>query len=230
MRILVVEDEPDLLDALSRALREDGYAIDTAADGSIGLFKASSVPYDAVVLDVMLPLLNGLEVLRQLRTAGNRVPVLLLTALDALPDRVGGLDAGADDYVLKPFEVEELLARLRALIRRHAGVASPLITVGNLLIDTARKTIHRNRRAVRLTAREYALAELLALHAGKLVSRTMIYEHLFADDDDSLSNLVEVYVHNLRRKLGRDVIETRRGQGYVLSENPSALAGEAADA
>jgi two-component system OmpR family response regulator len=230
MRILVIEDEPDLLDALSRALREDGYAVDTADDGRVGLFKAASVPYDAVVLDVMLPQLNGLELLRQLRAAGHRVPVLLLTALDALPDRVGGLDAGADDYVLKPFEVEELLARLRALIRRHAGVASPRLAVGNLLIDTARKTIHRNRRAVRLTAREYALAELLALHAGKLVSRTMIYEHLFAEDDDSLSNLVEVYVHSLRRKLGRDVIETRRGQGYVMSESSPVRPGEAADA
>lgn len=218
MRILIVEDEPDLLDALSRALREDGYAIDTATDGQIGLFKASSVPYDAVILDIMLPIVNGLDVLGQLRRAGNRVPVLLLTARDTLHDRVRGLDAGADDYVLKPFEVEELLARLRALIRRHAGVASPEIVIGNLLIDTARKTIRRNSRAVRLTAREYALAELLALHAGKLVSRTMIYEHLFAEDDDNLSNLVEVYVHNLRGKLGRDVIETRRGLGYVMSE------------
>jgi two-component system OmpR family response regulator len=228
MRILVIEDEPDLLDALGRALREDGYAIDTAGDGREGLFKAGSVPYDAIVLDVMLPQLNGLDLLRKLRADGNRVPVLLLTARDALADRVAGLDAGADDYVLKPFEVEELLARLRALIRRHAGVASPRISLGNLLIDTARKTIHRNRRAVRLTAREYALAELLAMHAGKLVSRTMIYEHLFAEDDDSLSNLVEVYVHSLRRKLGRDTIETRRGQGYVMTENPADRPKEAA--
>ena len=221
MRVLIVEDEPDLLDALARGLREDGYAIDTAADASDGLFKASSTPYDVVVLDVLLPQGNGLEILRQLRRSGNKVPVLMLTARDSLQDRVRGLDAGADDYVVKPFELDELLARLRALIRRNAGLASAEIRLGNLIIDTARKTVSRDGKNVLLTAREYALVELLAFHRGKLVSRAMLYEHLFAEDDDNLSNLVEVYVHNLRKKLGRDLIETRRGQGYIMDGLPS---------
>jgi two-component system OmpR family response regulator len=221
MRVLIVEDEPDLLDALSRGLREDGYAIDTAANAGDGFFKASSTPYDALVLDVLLPQGNGIEVLQRLRHVGNKIPVLLLTARDSLQDRVRGLDAGADDYVVKPFELDELLARLRALIRRTAGEASAEIRMGDLVIDTARKTIARQGRNVLLTAREYSVAELLAFNRGKLVSRAMLYEHLFAEDDDNLSNLVEVYVHNLRKKLGRDVIETRRGQGYIMIDLPS---------
>jgi two-component system OmpR family response regulator len=225
MRALIVEDEPDLLDALARGLREDGYATDTADNARDGLYKADSTPYDVLVLDVMLPQGNGIEVLQQLRRSGNKVPVLLLTARDSLQDRVRGLDAGADDYVVKPFELDELLARLRALIRRNAGVASAEIRTGELVIDTARKTIARNGRNVLLTAREYSMAELLAFNRGKLVSRSMLYEHLFAEDDDNLSNLVEVYVHNLRKKLGREVIETRRGQGYIMTDLPAAGEG-----
>lgn len=218
MRILVVEDEPDLLTVLSQSLREDGYAVDTAADGREGLFKAQGGQYDAVVLDLMLPKLDGWSVLKQLRRDGIVVPVLVLTARDALPDRVRGLDSGADDYLTKPFELQELLARVRALIRRSAGKASAVIEVGDVAIDTAGKSVRRAGQPVALTAREYALVELLALHQGELVSRSMIYDHLFDEEDDSLSNLVDVHVSNVRKKLGKDFISTRRGQGYVLAD------------
>jgi two-component system OmpR family response regulator len=215
MRVLVIEDEPELLRALAQALREDGYAVDGAADGEEGLFKATSWDYDAVVLDLLLPRLSGLEVLARLRRY-RKTPVLILTARDAVADRVRGLDAGADDYLVKPFELVELLARLRALIRRAAGQADPVIAVGDVSIDTRARTVTRAGAPVALTAREYALVELLALHRGKLVTRAQIYEHLFDEDEDTLSNLVEVHVSNVRKKLGKDFITTRRGQGYVI--------------
>ena len=215
MRVLVIEDEPELLRALTQALREDGYAVDAAADGEEGLFKATSWDYDAVVLDLMLPRRNGWEVLAGLRRE-RKTPVLILTARDAVADRVRGLDAGADDYLVKPFELVELLARLRALIRRAAGQADPVLVIGDVSIDTRARTVTRAGAPVALTAREYALVELLALHRGKLVTRTQIYEHLFDEDEDTLSNLVEVHVSNVRKKLGKDFITTRRGQGYVI--------------
>lgn len=215
MRILVVEDERDLRGLLGQALRETGYAVDEAADGEEGLFKATGCEYDAVVLDLMLPRMSGWDVLRHLRRE-RRTPVLVLTARDALSDRVEGLDGGADDYLVKPFEIKELLARLRAIIRRAAGQASAAIAIGAVRIDTASRTVQVEGRPVVLTAREYALVELLALHRGKLVTRTMIYEHLFDENEDTLSNLIEVHVSNVRKKLGRDFITTRRGQGYTI--------------
>ena len=215
MRILVVEDDPELLPVVARALREDGYAVDEAADGEDGLFKATSWDYDAVVLDLMLPRVDGWHVLAGLRRQ-RKTPVLILTARDAVGDRVRGLDAGADDYLVKPFELAELLARLRALIRRAAGQADPVLTLGNVGIDTRARLVTVGGVSAALTAREYALVELLALNRGRLVTRTQIYEHLYDENDDSLSNLVEVHVANVRKKLGRDFITTRRGLGYVI--------------
>jgi two-component system OmpR family response regulator len=216
MRILIVEDEPDLLSVLSQSLREHGYAVDTATNGRDGLFKVISVTYDAVILDLMLPLMDGWSVLRQIRREGHSVPVLVLTARDGLKDRVAGLDLGADDYVVKPFELDELLARLRALTRRAAGKASPVIELGEVQIDTASQTVLKAGHPIPLTATEYSLVQLLALHRGELVTRSVIYEHLFDEEDDSLSNLVDVHVSNVRKKLGRDFIVTRRGRGYLI--------------
>ncbi|MCY2978721.1 MAG: response regulator transcription factor [Planctomycetota bacterium] len=216
MRLLVVEDEVDLLESLAQALREDGYAVDTADNGDDGYFKAKTWDYDAIVLDWMLPKLNGIELLRRLRR-DKKTPVLLLTAKDAVSDRVAGLDQGADDFLVKPFNLSELLARVRALIRRSTGNASNLILIGSIEINLASKTVMESGNAIELTAREYAMLELLAVHAGKLVSRTMIYNHIFDEQDDTLSNLVDVHISHLRKKLGRDLIETRRGQGYILN-------------
>jgi two-component system OmpR family response regulator len=215
MRILVVEDEPDLLRVTAQALREGGYAVDEAADGADGLYKATTWDYDAIVLDLMLPKVNGLSVLERLRQK-KKTPVLILTARDAVADRVRGLDTGADDYLIKPFELTELFARLRALIRRSAGQAAPIVEIQDVTVDLRSKTVARAGEPIRLTAREYALVELLALHRGELVTRTQIYDHLFDENEDSLSNLVEVHVSNVRKKLGKDFIVTRRGQGYVV--------------
>src|SRR5436309_13666124 len=201
MRILIVEDEPDLLSSLAKALREEGYAVDTANDGEEGFYKAESWDYDAVVLDVMLPKLDGWGVLQKLRQT-KRTPVLMLTARDASRDRVRGLDTGADDYVVKPFDLSELQARLRALIRRSAGQTRNLIEIGEVAIDTAARNVRHAGQLVTLTAREYSLVEFLALHRGKLVTRTTLYEHLFDEDDSTLSNLLDVHVSNIRKKLG----------------------------
>jgi len=215
MRILIVEDEADLLSGLAKALREEGYAIDTAEDGEEGLYKAESCDYDAVVLDVMLPKLDGWGVLEKLRKQ-KKTPVLMLTARDASRDRVRGLDIGADDYVIKPFDLPELLARLRALIRRAAGETRNIIEIGNVIIDTAARSVTGNGAPVTLTAREYTLLEFLALHRGEVVTRTTLYEHLFDEDDSTLSNLLDVHVSNLRKKLGAEFITTRRGHGYCI--------------
>jgi two-component system OmpR family response regulator len=215
MRVLVIEDEPDLRRGLAQALREEGYAVDESSDGEEGLYKALSWDYDALVLDLMLPRLDGWEVLRRFRQE-RKTPVLILTARDGVPDRVRGLDNGADDYLVKPFVLVELLARLRALIRRAAGQAVSTLTVGALILDTRARQATVAGQPVNLTAREYALLELLVLHRGELVTRSMIYEHLFDESEDSLSNLVDVHVSNLRKKLGKDLISTRRGQGYLI--------------
>ena len=215
MRLLVVEDELDLLRALEKALQEAGYAVDTASDGEDGLFKATSWDYDAIVLDLMLPKLDGWELLKRLRHV-KKTPVLVLTARDALPDRVKGLDTGADDYLVKPFERLELLARLRALVRRAAGQATAVLKVGDVEIDTASRTVMRQGTSINLTPLEYALVEFLVLRRGRIVTRTMLYDHLFDENEDSLSNLLDVHVSNLRKKLGADFVVTRRGQGYLI--------------
>ena len=219
MRLLVVEDEADLRAGLVRALREEGYAVDGAGDGEEGLYKAECSDYDAVVLDVMLPGLDGWEVLRRLRAA-KKTPVLMLTARAGVRDRVRGLDSGADDYLVKPFDVAELLARLRALVRRTASVAQSRVAIGDVVVDLAARTVSRGGAAVGLTAREYSLVEYLALRAGAVVSRSTLYEHLFDENDDTLSNLLDVHVSNIRKKLGRDFITTRRGHGYAV-EGPA---------
>lgn len=215
MRILVVEDEPDLLASLARALREEGYAVDTAENGEEALFKAESYDYDTIVLDVMLPKLDGWSVLRCLRQT-KKTPVLMLTARDAGRDRVRGLDSGADDYVVKPFDLDELFARLRALIRRSSNQTTTIIEVGAVKLDTAARRVFFRGQPVELTAREYALAEFLVLHRGKVVTRTELYEHLFDEDDSTLSNLLDVHVSNIRKKLGAEFIATRRGHGYCI--------------
>lgn len=215
MRLLVVEDEPRLLRNLMKALREEGYAVDGAADGDEGFFKAQSYSYDAVVLDVMLPGMDGWTLLEKLRLI-KQTPVLMLTARDTSADRVRGLDSGADDYLIKPFDLPELLARVRALIRRAAGQARPLIVLGEVTLDTRARVVTRSGEAVSLTAREYAILEYLARHQGAVVTRTELYEHLFDESDDTLSNLVDVHIFSLRKKLGHELITTRRGQGYCI--------------
>lgn len=216
MRILIIEDDPHLLRSLAATLREENYAVDTAEDGEDGLFKAQNESYDAILLDVMLPILNGWQVLEKLRPA-SKTPVLMLTARDTVPDRVKGLDKGADDYLTKPFDVDELLARLRALIRRTSGQTHSVIEIGELSLDTAARTVHMGRQEIALTAREYGLLEYLALHRGQVVSRTVLYEHLFDEEESTLSNLLDVHVSNLRKKLGADIITTRRGHGYCIA-------------
>ena len=215
MRILIVEDEVDLRSALARALRDDGYAVDTAPDGEEGLYKAESYDYDAILLDVMMPKLDGWGVLAKLRKS-KKTPVLMLTARDQSSDRVKGLDTGADDYVIKPFDLPELLARLRALIRRSANKSTNVITIGDVQVDTAARKVMLKDREVELTAREYGLVEFMALHRGEVVTRTQLYEHLFDEDDSTLSNLLDVHVSNVRKKLGAEFITTRRGHGYCI--------------
>jgi two-component system OmpR family response regulator len=217
MRILVVEDEPRLQRNLAKALREEGYAVDAAGDGDDGIFKAETCDYDAIVLDVMLPKLDGWELLARLRKQ-KQTPVLMLTARDAHSDRVRGLDTGADDYVVKPFDLSELFARLRALIRRSANKTTNVIEIGDVKIDTAARNVLLKEKPVELTAREYALVEFLALHRGEVVTRTQLYEHLFDESDSTLSNLLDVHVSNIRKKLGHDFIVTRRGHGYCIEE------------
>ena len=215
MRILVVEDEPRLLRNLARALREEGYAVDTASDGDNGLFKAETYNYDAVLLDVMLPGIDGWEFLARLRKQKD-TPVLMLTAKDTTQDRVRGLDTGADDYLIKPFDLAEMLARVRALIRRSTGQANSRLDLRGIVVDTRARTVTRDGNSVTLTAREYAILEYLALHRGQLVTRSDLYEHLFDESDDTLSNLVDVHVFSIRKKLGQQVILTKRGQGYWI--------------
>lgn len=215
MRLLVIEDDPLLRHSLTEGLREEQYAVDAAADGPEGLAKASEAGYDAIILDGMLPGFDGWELLLRLRRE-KTTPVLMLTARDAVPDRIRGLDAGADDYLTKPFDFDELLARLRALIRRSSGGGTNTIEVGDIAIDTAAKLVHLDGDIVALTAREYRLVEYLALHRGCVVSRTELYEHLFDETEDTLSNLLDVHVSNVRKKLGAGFISTRRGHGYCI--------------
>lgn len=215
MRLLIVEDDAALRRSLAATFREENFAVDTAVDGEEALEKAAAGTYDAIVLDVMLPKLDGWQVLERLRP-GCKTPVLMLTARDAVPDRIRGLNQGADDYLTKPFDPDELIARIRALIRRAAGQVQSVLKFGAVTLDTAARRVEVDGACVALTAREYALLEYLALHRGELVTRTTLYDHLFDDEDSSLSNLLDVHVSNVRRKLGADVIVTRRGHGYCI--------------
>ena len=215
MRILVVEDELDLQRGLTRALRDEGYAVDSADNGEDGLFNAENTDYDAVILDVMMPRMDGWEVLKRLRKT-KRTPVLMLTARDQSRDRVRGLDSGADDYLVKPFDLPELLARLRAIIRRSANKTTNQIELGEVVVDTAARIVKHGGKLVELTAREYSLVEFLALHRGEVVTRTTLYEHLFDEDDSTLSNLLDVHVSNVRKKISAEFITTRRGHGYCI--------------
>jgi two-component system OmpR family response regulator len=215
VRILVAEDEPQLQRTLVQLLGESGYAVDAAADGATALFKAESNDYDAIVLDVMMPALDGWQVLTRLRKQ-KRTPVLMLTARDTPPDRVRGLDMGADDYLIKPFDVAELLARLRALIRRTAGVASDIIQIDDVAIDRRARSVTWAGTPIVMTPREYSILEYLALHRGRVVSRTELYEHLSNEGDDTMSNVMDVHVAGIRRKLGHELITTKRGHGYCI--------------
>jgi two-component system OmpR family response regulator len=216
--VLIVEDETDLADTLSRALSEEDFAVDVANNGEEGLFRLTDVTYDAVILDVMLPGMDGWAVLENARARGVHTPMLLLTARDTVEDRVRGLNLGADDYLVKPFALRELVARLHALVRRAYGSPVPRITIGDVVIDTAAKRVQRNGVTVDLTAREYAVLEMLARSRGRLVTRARLCEYLYNEDVDIASNVVDVHIAALRRKLGAETIRTRRGEGYIIDE------------
>ena len=229
MRILLVEDEPDAARMLAKGLREQTYAVDIASDGEAGEYRASVNEYDLIILDLMLPRKNGFMVCREIRAAGSCVPILMLTARDAVQDRIAGLDTGADDYLTKPFEFHELLARMRALLRRGQALRSEIIEIADLVVDTRKRIVKRNNRPIEMTAKEYALIEYFARRAGEVIGRADISEHVWDESFDPFSNVIEVYVQRLRRKLDAGhalkLIRTRRGEGYVLTAG-SEEAGE----
>ena len=220
MRLLLIEDHRPLVRALRRGLEEEGFAVDIAADGEEGDFKARTAEYDVIVLDVMLPKEDGLSLLKRWRKDGMKTHVLMLTARGGIDDKVRGLDLGADDYLTKPFELEELSARLRALIRRGHEVKDPVLRVNDLEIDTASRRVRRGGRDIHLTPREYALLEFLAYHRGKVVTRSMVWAHLYDEQDENTSNVVDVYIRYLRNKIDKGfeppLILTRWGEGYLL--------------
>ncbi|ODR98433.1 two-component system response regulator [Methyloceanibacter methanicus] len=220
MRLLVVEDDPDLNRQLVTALGEAGYAVDTAFDGEEGHFLGDTEPYDAVVLDIGLPKKDGLSVLEEWRRDERKMPVLILTARERWSDKVAGMDAGADDYVAKPFHMEEVLARLRALLRRSAGHASNDLVCGPLVLDTKAARVTVDGQAIKLTSHEYRVLHYLMMQRDRVVSRTELVEHLYEQDFDRDSNTVEVFIGRLRKKLPADLIKTVRGLGYRLTENP----------
>ncbi|MET3926172.1 response regulator transcription factor [Devosia sp. 2618] len=219
MRILVVEDDTNLNRQLKEALTEAGYAVDVAFDGEEGHFLGDTEPYDAVVLDIGLPRMDGLSVLEEWRRAGKTTPVLLLTARDRWSDKVQGIDAGADDYVAKPFHMEEVLARIRALVRRAAGLASNEIVSGSVRLDSRSGKVTVDGQSVKLTSHELRLLSYLMHHKGKVISRTELTEHLYDQDFDRDSNTIEVFVGRLRKKLPDDCIQTVRGLGYQIAED-----------
>jgi DNA-binding response OmpR family regulator len=220
MRVLLIEDHKPLVRALRQALEEEGFAVDAAADGEEGDYKARSAEYDVIVLDLMLPKVDGMTLLQTWRRDGLGAHVLVLTARGGVDDKVKGLDLGADDYLTKPFELDELLARLRALIRRGHQVKAPVLKAHDLEIDTSSRTVRRAGKDIHLTPREYALLEFLAYHRGKVVSRSMIWDHLYDDQDENTSNVVDVYIRYLRNQIDKGfdppLILTRWGEGYLL--------------
>ena len=222
MRVLVVEDDRNLNAQLGQALSEAGYVVDTAFDGEEGHFLGDTEPYDAVILDIGLPQMDGLSVLERWRREGRVMPVLLLTARDRWSDKVQGIDAGADDYVAKPFHIEEVLARVRALVRRAAGHSSNTLVCGPLRLDLKATRVTVDGTPIKLTSHEYKVLEYLMHHPGKVISRTELTEHLYDQDFDRDSNTIEVFVGRLRKKLGVDVIETVRGMGYRIGPTEHA--------
>ena len=219
MRILIVEDDPDLNRQLVDACTDAGYAVDKALDGEEGHFLGDTEPYDAVILDIGLPEMDGITVLEEWRKADRKMPVLMLTARDRWSDKVAGIDAGADDYLAKPFHIEEVLARLRALIRRSAGHASSELVCGDVVLDTRTSRVTLKGAPVKLTSHELRLLSYMLHHPGQIISRTELTEHLYDQDFDKDSNTIEVFVGRLRKKLGPDIIETVRGLGYRLQED-----------
>jgi DNA-binding response OmpR family regulator len=230
MRLLLVEDDPGVLRFVLKGLREQAYAVDTATTGDDALYQAEINTYDLIILDVMIPGGDGFAVCKQIRKTGNRVPILMLTALDGVEDRITGLDVGADDYLAKPFAFRELLARLRALLRRSGELRPPNITVADLVVDTAAQTVTRRGRRIPLTTKEYALVEFLARNAGRVVGRAAIAEHVWDETFDPFSNLIEVYVNRLRHKIDEDsklpLLHTRRGAGYLFGPEEEIAAGD----
>ncbi len=224
MKILIIEDEKRLAKLLKQGLEEQGFIVDLAHDGAEGQFQAEQYPYDALLLDLMLPEVDGLAILKGLRAQGNDVPVLIITARGDVEDRIKGLNFGADDYLAKPFNLDELIARLRALIRRSRGQSSPLVQVADLVIDSNSRTVSRAGTVILLSAREYDLLLYLALSAGRVVSRTELIEHIFTSDYEWDSNVIEVYISHLRTKIDKGytspLIHTVRGAGYLLKAEP----------
>lgn len=220
MRLLIVEDEVSLLKILSKRLAKEGYAVDACGNGFDGLDYALSTQYDAIILDIMLPGMNGLDILKRLRQEHITSGILMLTARDAISDRVQGLDLGADDYLVKPFSFDELLARVRALLRKHTENKSPQLTVGDLVMDTVAHSVFRRRREISLTAKEYALLEYLMRNAGQILTRDQIIDHIWNYDASNGTNLVDVYIGYVRRKIDRDeavkLLHTARGFGYMI--------------
>ncbi len=220
MRILIVEDEQRIANFIKRGLKEKQYVVDLAPDGEEGLYLAESNPYDLILLDLMLPKKDGMTICRELRQKKIKTPILMLTARDAVRDRIHGLDAGADDYLSKPFAFGELLARIRALLRRQRPAANDILQVADLELNQLNHEVRRNSKRIELTSKEYALLEYLMLNANQIVTRTMISEHVWNEDFDSFTNVIDVHMANLRRKIDKDfkkeLIHTKRGSGYIL--------------
>jgi len=230
MRLLFVEDDSRIAHFVAKGLREQSYAVDVAATGEEALYEVAINTYDLVILDVMIPEPDGFAVCREIRKAGHRMPILMLTARDAIEDRIEGLDRGADDYLTKPFEFRELLARLRALLRRPSGLQPASLKVADLVVDTTGQSVSRGGKRIAMTAKEYALVEFLARNAGRVVGRAEIAEHVWDEEFDPFSNLIEVYVNRVRRKIdsgsAKPLLHTRRGSGYVLGSDEGSAGGK----
>ena len=219
MRILIVEDDEILANTLKEGLTEEGYAVDVAYSGDDGLYMAETMPYDVIILDIMLPEMDGFTILEKLRAKEIDTPVLILTARDSIDDKVKGLDRGADDYITKPFEFSELLARIRALLRRATGKRSPVIKIRDITIDTASHEVYKGDKKISLSSKEYAILLYLATNRGKVITRDELMEHIYDWEKSIESNVIDVYINFLRKKLSKDLIETVRGAGYIIRKD-----------